>query len=100
MTRWLLLIVLFFILTQVIKLSRQLWQVIRRSRGLRTKNQEGVGSLSKTPHQLFLLLALIQSACFIIDWLMGGFEERDLYLALIMVGLPLYLYLYLDCDDR
>ena len=95
----LLVILFFWVLIEAIRLFRQLWQAIKKTPRLRSKNQEGVGSLSKTRHQLFLLLALVQTACFLIDWILHDFEQKDLYLALLMVGFPLYLYFFLDCDD-
>ncbi len=61
-------------------------------RGYKWKNQEGVGTWSRSRNPLFLFIAGVQTIYFLSDWLLGGFQWQDLYLVFLTIGLPLYLY--------
>lgn len=98
MSPWLVYILMLFLLCLLIYLLLRLRDLDRGGRGYRWNNQEGIGVWTRGRDPRFLLLALITGLYFLVDWLGGGFQIWDLYLAIITLGLALYAYFY--HDDR
>ncbi|MGT2756642.1 hypothetical protein [Streptococcus ovuberis] len=96
---WLVYLLFLIVLLVLIYL---LWR-LNRLEGLlkhyKCKNQEGVGALSRTRNPFFLLLALIQLLYTLLDWKQNGLESTDVYRAILLIGLPLYLYFTQDRED-
>lgn len=69
---------------------RNLEELVRRTH---FKNDEGVGSLSRTRNPLYFLLAVICFLPTLISWLMNGFTPISFY------GLiPVAFFLWLACN--
>ena len=69
----------------------------RRSQQYKMKNQEGLGSWSKSRTPLFLLLALIQILYFLLVTYIWGFQWPLFYL--LSLTLAMSLYCYFSGDD-
>lgn len=98
MGRWLVYLLILFLLCLLVYLLSSFHRLDKGGRNYKWKNQEGVGAWSRSRDPKFLLLALITALYFLVDWLGGGFQIWDIYLATITLGLALYAYFY--HDDR
>ncbi|MET3558593.1 Ca2+/Na+ antiporter [Streptococcus rupicaprae] len=96
---WLIYVLFFLVLLVLLYLLWRLNRLEGLLRRYKCKNQEGVGALSRTRNQFFLLLALIQLLYTMLDWQQNGLQTADIYRALLLIGLPMYLYFSQDRED-